>query len=216
MPRSCPRIAAAVCSLALAAASGADVYQTVNEDLDPAPFYWAAPTGNIGWYWTPETDVLLSGIQTRLAVGFTNVNNDFTFTTTLYSDRPSEGGIALGSFDWSGVEFVDGLWLGGTFDTALALDGGTTYFLGMSGWEQGLTGNGGSGVNWINPPDQPGGESLGAGSGYTGTGFDTQMNTGAEPANVDSPVLRFIEVPAPSASAALAAIAMFAPRRRRS
>jgi hypothetical protein len=68
----------------------------------------------------------------------------------------------------------------------------------MSGWEQNLTGGGGSGVNWIDPPTQAGAENLGAGSGYTGADFELQMNTGADPANVDSPILRFIEVPEPA------------------
>lgn len=205
---------AALGALAATSVAGAEVFQTVNENLDPAPFYWASPSGNIGWYWTPESDVMLASIQTRLASGFANVNNNFIFTTVLYTDRPSVGGTSLGSFDWSGAVPVDGPWLGGAFDQAIALVGGTTYFIGMSGWEQGLTGNGGSGVNWIDPADQPGAESLGAGSGYTGTGFDTQMNTGSDPANIDSPILRFIQIPCPWSGVPVALV-VFAPRRRR-
>ena len=93
--------------------------------------------------------------------------------------------MPLGSFTWNGVTPVDGPWLGGVFAAPLALDGGTTYFLGMSGWEQSLADHGpsgGAGVNWIHPPDQDGAENLGAGSGYTGTGFSTQMNVGMMPA----------------------------------
>lgn len=202
-------------SLAVAASSQADVFQTVNENLAPGPFYWSNASGNIGWYWTPGSDVVLSGIQTRLATGFTNINNNFTFTTTLYSDRPAAGGVELGSFTWSGAVPVDGNWLGGSFAAALALSGGTTYFIGMSGWEQGLTGSGGSGVNWIDPANQPGAESLGAGSGYTGDNFEIQMNTGDTPANIDSPILRFISIPAPSAGALLGLACLAATRRRR-
>jgi len=196
------------------AAHAGDVFQSVNESLDPAPFFWGAPTGNIGWYWTPATDVDLSGVQTRLTSGFPNINNNFTFTTVLYTDRPAAGGVALGSFTWEGATPIDGNWLGGSFDTPLSLSGGTRYFLGMHGWEQGLGRGGGSGVNWIDPPDQPGGESLGAGSGYTGADFSTQMNTTNVPANVDSPILRFIQVPEP-ASWVLLALGLTLLHRRR-
>ncbi len=199
-----------------ATAQAEEVYQTVNATLTPAPFYWGAPSGKIGWYWTPATDVELLGIQTRLATGFTNINNNFTATTTLYTDRPAAGGSVLGSFDWHAATPVDGPWLGGEFASALSLTGGTTYFVGMSGWEQVLTGSGGGGVNWIDPPNQAGAESLGAGSGYTGANFEIQMNVGATPANVDSPILRFIAVPEPATLGllALATPALLARRRR--
>lgn len=192
----------------------ADVFDSYNENLQPGNFFWAAPSGTIGWYWTPDADVLLGGIQTKLATA-SNINNNATFTTTLYSDRPAAGGSELGSFTWNGTSFIEGDWLGGSFAAALALTGGTTYFVGMSGWEQSLFGGGGSGVNWIDPPDQPGGQSLGAGSGYTGFGFDTQMNTSGVPANIDSPILRFISVPAPLSTAILGLGGVMATRRRR-
>lgn len=190
------------------------VYQTVNETLAPGAFYWAAPSGKIGWYWTPATDLELAGIQTRLASGLTNLNNNATFTTKLYTDRPAIGGTELGTFDWSGTVPVAGLWLGGEFAAPIALTGGTTYFIGMSGWDQNLTGSGGSGVNWIDPPDQAGAENLGAGSGYTGVNFEAQMNVGLTPANVDSPILRFIEVPEP-ATATLVCLSLLPLLRRR-
>lgn len=212
--RVCVCCASAALLLGSIAAPADEVYQDLNESLDPAPFYWGAPSGNIGWYWTPATDVLLSGVQTRLASGFANINNDYTFTTTLYTDRPAAGGVELGSFTWNGVTPVDGDWLGGSFPAALDLTGGTEYFLGMSGWEQGLTGTGGSGVNWIDPPDQVGAEDLGAGSGYTGVDFDTQMNTTGDVANVDSPILRFIAVPEPGTLALLAVAGLAIVRRR--
>jgi hypothetical protein len=197
--------------------AGGDVFQTVNESIDPAPFFWAAPSGNIRWYWAPVSNVHLSSIQTRLTTGFGNINNDFTFTTTLFSDRPAAGGVELGLFDWNGATPVDEFWLGGEFAQALELVGGTTYLIGMSGLDQGLTGNGGSGINWINwidPPDQPGGESLVTGSGYTGFDFETQMNTGDERANVDSPILRLIAVPTPASGLVLVFGAVLIARRR--
>lgn len=211
------RACAALLVCVAAAPASADVYQTVNAALNPGPFFWGHPSGKIGWYWTPASDVELSGIQTRLTTGFNNINNNFTFTTTLYTDRPAAGGTSLGSFLWNGATPIDGPWLGGSFAAPLPLQGGTTYFIAMSGWEQALAqfgGTGGSGVNWIDPPNQPGGENLGAGSGYTGDNFEVQMNTGGTPANIDSPILRFISVPAPG-SLALVALAGLAARRRR-
>jgi len=200
------------------ASLGQDIFQTVNENLSPGPFFWGAPSGKIGWYWTPASDVELQGIQTRLASGFGNINNAFAFSTTLFTDRPAAGGVPLGTFDWRGDTPIDGPWLGGSFPTPITLTGGTRYFLGMSGWEQGLDvfgGSGGSGVNWIDPPDQPGAETLGAGSGFTGDDFEIQMNTGPTPANVDSPILRFLAVPAPSTAALLGLGGILVSSRRR-
>ncbi len=203
--------------LAGASAMADEIFQSVNADLDPAPFFWGAPSGTIGWYWTPASDVTLAGVQTKLTSGFNNINNNFTFTTTLYTDRPAAGGSALGSFDWHGTTFVDGPWLGGSFASALDLIGGTTYFVGFSGFEQAigsLGSNSGAGVNWIEDPAATGAQNLGAGSGYTGVGFDAQMNTGTDAANIDSPILRFIQVPTPG-TLAIGSVALFACRRRR-
>lgn len=207
--------AAAALSSAGAAHAG-QVYQSLNEELSPAPFFWGAPSGKIGWYWTPADDVSLTGVETRLSAGFSNINNNYTFTTTLYTDRPAAGGTPIASFTWNGATTIDDNWLGGFFDEPLDLSGGTQYFLGMSGWEQALAdfgGGGGSGVNWIDPPNQPGGENLGAGSGYTGDNFELQMNTTSVPANVDSPILRFM-TPEPS-TLSLLGLAAATPLRRR-
>lgn len=180
------------------------IAQELNRNLTPAPNYWAVPQGNVGWYWTPQEDLFLIGIQTRLRTGFSNLNNDFIFTTTLYSDRPAVGGTSLGSFTWNGATDIDepGSWQGGEFETPIALHCGTRYFVGMSGWEQGLNYfaaqeiEGGSGVNWIDPPDQAGGQNLGAGSGYLGTNYEVQGNpNNPVPANVDSPIIRFVVAP---------------------
>lgn len=179
------------------------IYEDFNELLNPGPYYWAPTSGNIGWYWTPETDMELHGVQTKLTTGFWNLNNNFTFTTTLYTDRPAAGGTEMGSFEWNGANYIDGPWLGGEFDNSLTLKGGQTYFLGMSGWEQGLAffgGVGGSGVNWIDPPNQPGAETIGIGSGYFGENYEIHMNPGTELANIDCPILRFVGVPVPEPS----------------
>ena len=176
------------------------VARDLNENLVPAPYFWCP--SQIGWYWTPPANLKLIGIQTQLRGGFPNINNNFVFTTTLWTDRPAVGGTAMGSHTWHGARPIDGPWLGGEFDSPISLQGGVPYFVGMTGWEQGFAsfGNicsgagGGSGVNWIDPPNQPGAENLGAGSGYLGANFETQMNNGPTPANIDSPVIRFIAI----------------------
>jgi hypothetical protein len=123
------------------------VYQAINDALTPGPFFW--PNGNnIGWYWTPATDVYLTGIQTKLTTGYTNINNNYTFTARVYTDRPSAtpAGTLMGSFTFNGAAYVNG-WLGGSFTSPLHLTGGTAYFLGFTGWGQALVdSSGGAGV----------------------------------------------------------------------
>lgn len=179
----------------------ASVYQTFNEGQPKAPFFWQP--SSIGWYWTPATDVELAGIQTQLTSGFSNINNNFTFTTELFTDRPAAGGTSLGSFTWNGVTFVDGPWLGGSFSSPISLTGGVTYFVGMSGWENALGWNGpnsGAGVNWTSEDDPAIADHVGLLSSYgdaSGAGpheFDTQWNgtNPAVPIVTEFPFLRFI------------------------
>jgi hypothetical protein len=190
-------------------------YQTVNDGLPPGPYVWIPD--NIGWYWTPATDLMLDSIETRLTTGFTNINNNFTFTTELFTDRPAVGGTSLGSANWNGTAYnVDG-WLGASFAAPISLTGGVTYFIGFSGWSQAFTGSGGAGVNWVETATHPTAQNLGAGSGYTGAGWMTQMWAGSTPANIDSPILRFVEyqedlspVPEPASAVLLALGAVMA------
>jgi len=187
--------------LVLASAPSAralQVFESFNETNAPGNAFWVNDT--IGWYWTPGSDVLLAGVQTRLRTA-SNIDNDFTFTTTLYTDRPAVGGAPLGSFSWNGTDFVDGVWLGGTFASPIALTGGTPYFVGFAGWAQAvgsLGADSGAGINWVFPlgPDV---EDLGAGSSYTGATFQTQLNPNPAggPSTTDAGVLRFIAVPEP-------------------
>lgn len=182
------------------------VQQQVNGPPSPGPFYWAAP--DIGWYWTPQTDFELTGIQTQLTSGFSNINNAFTFSTTLYSDRPDAGGISLGSFTWNGTAFVDGSWLGGSFSSPIDVSAGTTYFVGMAGWDQAInwdgSGNSGAGVNWVGPSIGGTIQNLGIGSSWGTTGggsgvFNTQFSPSTL-GTTDQPVIRFMTsaVPEPS------------------
>ncbi len=177
--------------------ANAQVFEQINGPPGPGPFFWVP--ADIGWYWTPESDVCLASIQTQLRRDFGNLNNNFTFTTTLYTDRPAVGGVALASADWNGATFVDGEWLGGNFEPPVQLTGGTTYFIGMSGWSQALGWagpNSGAGVNWVGEPVGPPTENLGAGSTHSSSAenpgsFDIQFSE--DLIVTDQPVLRFVE-----------------------
>lgn len=190
------------------AQASVSIYQSYNAGLTPGPYYWVP--SNIGWYWTPATSLDLAGVETILRTGFTNINNNFTLTATLYTERPATGGAALGSVSFPGNVPFDGPWLGGLFSTPIALTGGTQYFLGFSGWNAVLTPSGGGGVNWIDPPTQPGASSPGHGSMWFGNNYDTQGNTTPGLAGIDFPVLRLLQqdpvpptgVPEPSTIAA--------------
>jgi hypothetical protein len=182
-----------IATLAFAASSfaGTIVYQTVNAGLSPGFFYWGNSSGNIGWYWTPSTDVQLDAIETVLGTA-SNINNNFTLTTALYTDRPAvSGSTLLGSYTANASTTTADGYTTGLFATPLSLTGGTTYFIAFSGWDQVLTSSGGGGVNWIDPATQPGAQNLGAGSGYTGTDFSVQMNTTPIPSDIDAPILEF-------------------------
>jgi hypothetical protein len=184
------------------------VYQTYNEGELRAPFFWSLPS--IGWYWTPTTNVLLEGIQTQLTTGFSNINNNFTFTTTLFTNRPAAGGTSLGSFTWNGATPVDGPWVGGSFAAPIALTAGTTYFVGMSGWQNALGWagpNSGAGVNWVNPnvpsatKDHIGvGTSYGDAAGSATFDYDIAFNPGPNPGATEFPFLRFIAADPPAAA----------------
>lgn len=174
------------------------IHDQVNGPPGPGPFFWTLD--DIGWYWTPETDLDLIAVQTQLRNDFTNLNNDFTFTTTIYTDRPAVGGVAIDSTEWNGAYLVDGPWVGGFFDAPVELTGGTTYFIGMSGWGQAvgsLGANSGAGINWVDVPLGAPTENLGAGSSYGSSAanpgtFDVQFSPGGL-GSTDQPVLRFME-----------------------
>lgn len=200
------------------------VYDTVNGGFSPGNYYWGA--ADTGWYYTPTTDVNLVSIQTQLRTA-SNINNNVTFTTTVYSDRPAAAGSVLDSFTWNGTAFVDGPWLGGSFSSPLHLTGGTTYFLGFSGWAAALFPGGGAGVMMVEDfpyqtgPAYPGTELL---DGYLSVGspgsFDTAYGPGSWP---NTPILRFIaadpveEIPEPASMIlfGLGGLGLIAARRRR-
>ena len=142
--------------LVLPIAAQADVvFQTINgtPPIAPGPFFWdGAPVGinNVGWYWTPRTNVDLTGIQTKLNNVNFNVNNNFTFTAAVYTERPANSGTLLDSLSFNGATFVDGPWVGGSFASPVHLTGGTQYFIGFTGWAAALGWDGpnsGAGVN---------------------------------------------------------------------
>jgi hypothetical protein len=197
-------LAAGVFSLALTTASADDdaiVYQQVNGPPGPGPFWWGLD--DIGWYWTPATNLDLVGVHAQLRTA-PNINNNFTFTTTIYSDRPAVGGTPIATFSWNGTHFVEGLWLGGDFASPVPLVGGTRYFIGMAGWAQAIGwngGNSGAGINWVDSPVGPPVQNLGAGSSWgTVGGPPGSYNTQFSPAGLgatDQPVIRFMALPVP-------------------
>lgn len=128
----------AVLLFALPMTARADfIYQTINKILSPGP-YSRADGNNLGWYWTPATNVDLTGIETKLTTGFANINNNFTFTTAVYTDRPGNGGTLLDSLTWNGATYLSDGWLAGSCSSPLSLTGRATYFLGFTGWSAAL------------------------------------------------------------------------------
>jgi hypothetical protein len=183
--------------------ASASVYQDVNSGFTPGFFFWAAPSGKIGWYWTPATDVDLTAIHTELNTRGSNINNAFTLTTAIYTDRPAVGGTLINSMVYNAALYGGGF-TGGSFASPVHLTGGTRYFLGFSGWDQVNTGGGGGGVNWLEPSDYtPAQQALiqNLYPGYTGTTWDIQMNTSGTPVDVDMPILEFLQFDAPVTSA---------------
>ncbi|MBC8164775.1 MAG: PEP-CTERM sorting domain-containing protein [Bryobacteraceae bacterium] len=172
----------------------AAVIQEYNATRAPGFFYWAAPSGTIGWYWTPSQDFDLQSIETVLNTQGNNINNNFTLTTSLFTDRPAVGGSLIDAHTFNGAGYSGG-WTGGQFATPVSVTAGTSYFVGLSGWDQVLTASGGGGVNWVQPTDYPAGSTFDSlFPGYTGTTFDVQMNAGPTPASIDFPILRFVGV----------------------
>lgn len=189
-------VAAALVVINAANARAGTVFETINGGFSPGFYYWIP--NDTGWFWTPSTDVELEGIQTKLRTAV-NINNNVTFTTTVYTDRPGAGGTVLDSFTWNGTTFVDGTWLGGSFASPLSLTGGVTYFLGFSGWGAALDSLGpdsGAGVMMVEDfPYMTGtatpGTTLLEGwfSSVTAGSFDTPYAAGSWP---NTPILRFI------------------------
>jgi len=189
-------VAALLLTLPMAARAVDFTYQTINGSFTPGPFFWAGGN-NLGWYWTPPTNVDLVGIQTQLTTGFYNINNNYTFTTGVYT---TNGGTLLGSFTWNGATYLLDGWLGGSFASPLPLKGGTTYFLGFTGWSAAYGWNGpssGAGV-MMAATDSSGDTFLGEQflDGWFGTSsWNNNFAAGSWP---DGPILNFIAtVPEP-------------------
>jgi hypothetical protein len=175
----------------------ASVIDAVNDSFTPGPYIWGTPSGKMGWYWTATTTGTLTGVQTKLATGFWNINNDVNLTVTLYTDRPAVGGTALDSFVFNGLDYVDGPWQGGDFTNPISIVAGTTYFLGFSGYDQVLSGWYGAGVQFTDATG-PGVEALMP--IYVGTNYEENLHDtfggGPDPYNIDRPILRFLGEPA--------------------
>jgi len=122
------------------------------------------------------------------------------------SYRPDAGGVPISSFTWNGVDFLDGAWVGGSFPVPVPVTSATTYFVGISGWDNALGWagqNSGAGINWVDAPVGAPADNLGAGSSWGSTNgtsgvYDIQFSPGTLGAT-DQPVIRFLsDVPNPA------------------
>jgi hypothetical protein len=96
-----------------------------------AASYELVPGGNIGWYYTPTTNYLLTRMETRFDAWDTFPVATLPITITVYSERPSLGGIALTANTFNA--FTATAAIQGTELPPLQLTAGTKYFIGFSG-----------------------------------------------------------------------------------
>jgi hypothetical protein len=126
--------ALALCGALVAAAGTAQAVTVIQEgfnetatDADLGFSFWGL--NEVGWYWTPESDFSLTGIQTRFRSGplppASNADRDVTIV--LMDDR---GGNVLASGVFNSSQAKGGLG-GVTFVTPFDVDDGTTYFVGF-------------------------------------------------------------------------------------
>ncbi|MBC7781623.1 MAG: hypothetical protein H7125_16135 [Proteobacteria bacterium] len=169
----------------------------------PGCCIWSPNT--IGWYWSPTPafnanisngqTVYLSNVQTQLADLLNGINNDFTMTVSVFTDRPAAGGSLIDSFSFNafGVNIPQGGFRGTGFATPVALVAGTPYFFGFSGWGAVAGPGTGGGSNWTLDSNTglaaAGARSLGV--GYTGATWETVLGSD-DTSPTSTPTIRFL------------------------
>ena len=114
-------LTAAGIALATPALAVPTIQEGFNENETPTTANWAI--NSVGWFWTPESDFSLVGIQTR----FFDQGGDPTITVLLMDDR---GGNILRQADFSAAS-AKGQLGGGIFATPIDVSSATTYFVGF-------------------------------------------------------------------------------------
>jgi len=103
----------------------ADVMDGVHELAPPeATDQWGAY--EVGWFYTPSSSYILTGIETRFAS-----TDGRTCTLEFYRNGPPSvgGSVLLGSAAFATA--ATPTWSGGTFSTEVPLAAGSTYFVGF-------------------------------------------------------------------------------------
>jgi hypothetical protein len=142
--------AAALLSLS-ATRSSADVMDSVNEFAPPhATDQWGGY--EVGWFYTPSSSYVLTGIETRFAG-----TDGRTCTLEFFQNGPPSvgGSVRLGSAAFATA--ATPTWSGVTFAGAIHLTAGSTYFVGLRN-TQPVRGN--PGVLGYNVTNQPGATAL--------------------------------------------------------
>lgn len=195
--------------LPIISADAAVIVDAINGSSEPetTPIGLQYGFDHIGWYYTPVTGYELTRLETKFDTPFTYSGNGLV-GVTIYSERPSQGGLALASGTISPVYTSAGLsaeWSGTNF-SPLLLTGGTRYFIGFSD----LLSEGVNITSWRSVGGVPtidGDTDLGAnfrGADYSQVFTDSFVTggNGSQPAP-NSPILRFngnvSAVPEPSA-----------------
>lgn len=198
MIRSLARAVFGLTVLAWSASSNGSIIEIYNGESEPAtsPIGLTFAGNNIGWYYTPADDYLLTRIETKFNQPFTDQHTDQLVTVTIYTERLVLGGVALesGEIKITPTGFGVTAPFQGAEITPTLLTAGTQYFIGFSGVQS-------EGVNvasWYNlngVPTLQGDKTLSAyylGSNYSQEFTELYLNgpNGSTPVG-RAPILRF-------------------------
>jgi len=120
-------VAAAMALCGLGAHVKADVMDGVNDFATPYAYdeYFAT---EVGWYYTPSSSYVLTGVETQF---YDTVGGECTLEIFKNGPPPVGGSVLLGSAAFTTTTTYSPTWSGGTFLAPVALTSGTTYFVGF-------------------------------------------------------------------------------------